>query len=349
MGIALSDFSTIQIGGPAKSFLSIEKSDNITSALDWAKQNNLPTFILGGGSNTLFSDAGFAGLILHNNLKGIEWTDTGKTMQALVASGESWDEFVEACIEKGLSGVEAMSGIPGQVGSTPIQNVGAYGQEVRSSIAYVEALNLKTGETETFQNKDCGFAYRSSRFKTKDKGRYFITAVCFELPKSEEPKILYQELFHYVKQNLRYKNLGSIPERLTAIRTAVLSIRTKKSMVIRKKDKNSQSLGSFFINPVMETTELEALLSKLSPEQKQSFRTHKSAGKYKLSAAWLIEQAGFQKGHKHKSVKLSDNHCLAICNPGNATSEDVKDLALCIQTKVKELWSVDLYPEPGFV
>ncbi len=347
--VSLKDYSTIKIGGPAAFFFSAETGPDIKEAYAWAKSKNLPVFILGDGSNTLFSDVGFDGLVLHNQLKGVEWSENSEKVTAKVASGENWDLFVQACADKGLSGVEAMSGIPGQVGSTPIQNVGAYGQEVSMRIESVETMELESGQSKTFFQEECEFAYRTSRFKTADKAKYFVSAVNFEFVKNEEPKILYQELFHYVKQNMRYKTLTSIPNKLNAIRQAVLKIRSKKSMVVSPKDKNSHSLGSFFINPIVGAATLKGLKSKMSKEQKKSFRTHKVSGLYKLSAAWLIEQSGFSKGYTHKSARLSKNHCLAICNYGSASSTDVKALAETIHETVKERWGVELHPEPGFV
>jgi UDP-N-acetylmuramate dehydrogenase len=220
-GVSLHAYSTIRIGGKAANFLSVRSSEEVNEALSWVNENKVPLFILGSGSNTLFSDLGFSGLVLHNELKGIEWKETEGQVAARVASGENWDDFVLACIGKGLTGFEAMSGIPGQVGSTPIQNVGAYGQEVCAHIESVEVIECESGDRITIPKEDCRFGYRTSRFKSDDRGKYFVTAVNFLLPKDKQPKILYQELFHYVKQNLRYKNLQTIPEKLTAIQKKV--------------------------------------------------------------------------------------------------------------------------------
>jgi UDP-N-acetylmuramate dehydrogenase len=160
---------------------------------------------------------------------------------------------------------------------------------------------------------------------------------------------LYQELFHYVKQNLRYKEIKTIPGQLAAIRKAVLAIRATKSMVVSAGDLNSHSLGSFFVNPIVDKDQLQAVHDTLTAEQKETFRAHKAAGRYKLSAAWLIERSGFSKGFKHKSAMLSKNHCLALCNPGKASSNDVKELSGMIQAAVKDKWGIELEPEPGFV
>ena len=244
--LPLSTLTTIKLGGNARYFISCESEEEIISALKYAKDNKLEVFVMSGGSNVIFPDEGFKGLVLQVNNKGIEFDDELVTSKA----GENWDEFVAQCVDKGLGYIECLSGIPGSVGATPIQNVGAYGQEVKDSIVLVKAIDRDTLEEIEFLNADCNFSYRNSRFKSEDKDKYIITEVTFRLKKNCIPHLRYAELNRYLNQFIDMETLLPGREKLTIVRNAVLEIRKKKGMVIDPKDPYSVSCGSFFTNPI---------------------------------------------------------------------------------------------------
>jgi UDP-N-acetylmuramate dehydrogenase len=342
----LSHLTTIKLGGEASKFVECISSKDILEALKYAKENKLKVWILGGGSNTIFSDKGFDGLVLKMDLKGMEFKETGDSVIATSASGENWDEFVSMCVRKGLAGVEALSGIPGSVGATPIQNVGAYGAEVGDTISLVKAIDRDTLEEVEFTNEECMFKYRTSRFKKADKDKYIITSVEFRLIKEGAPAIRYPQLQKKVAEKYG-DDIGAGRDALKAVREIVLGLRRGKSMVIDELDPNSQSCGSFFTNPILSPDEFRLL--------EQKFRSADGEGEIptfpegpedvKVPAAWLIEQSGFEKGFKHKGSAISENHNLALVNHGEITS-DVLELADLIQEKVLQKFGVELEKEP---
>ncbi len=341
--VSLAPLTTLKIGGEARFFARAESEEQILAGLEFARQRALPVFILGGGSNVLIADDGFDGLVLQMALVGISFEESRVT----AAGGEGWDDLVRVCVEKNLAGVECLSGIPGFVGATPIQNVGAYGQDVSETITAVRVYDRETGRFETMSNADCGFSYRSSIFNSTQKGRYIVTAVTYDLTPNGEPSIRYADLKKY------FEGKNETPS-LSDVRKAVIEIRAKKSMVISPDDPNSQSAGSFFKNPVVslekfdEIQEAAKALGLISEGKGVPFFAA-GDGEVKIPAAWLIEKSGFQKGHIFGNVGLSENHTLAIINRGNAKAGEVLGLMNTIQTAVRENFDVELKPEPVFI
>lgn len=340
--VQLAPLTTLKVGGAARFFAKAETEKDVVRAVAWAKDSDLPLFILGGGSNVLISDTGFDGLVLQIALRGIEVQKNFATAQA----GEDWDAFCRFCVEKSLAGVECLSGIPGFVGATPVQNVGAYGQEVSGTIERVRVFDRKTNENLELTNADCKFSYRASIFNTTEKNRFIVLAVTFALKKDGAPKIVYKDLINFFAA----KKSNDKEPTLRDVREAVLEIRRAKSMVINKNDVNSRSVGSFFKNPIVtreKFVEVERCAKLLGIENVPNF----AAGEkhFKIPAAWLIEKSGFYKGFRFGNVGISENHTLAIVNFGNAAAKDVLEFKEEIQSKVKEKFKIELKPEPVFV
>jgi len=329
--IPLAPFTTIGIGGPARFFIDVKSVDELREALAFAVSERQRVFILGGGSNLLIADEGFDGVVIRIDLRGVEF---GAEV-ARVAAGESWDAFVAMAVERGLAGIECLSGIPGLTGATPIQNVGAYGQDVSETIERVEALDRTTGAIVEFTNEQCRFGYRSSLFKNIEKDRYVILAVTFRLRPGGAASIRYPEL---------KKAIGDDAD-LQQVRNAVIAIRKRKGMVLDPGDPDTRSDGSFFMNPVITASQYESF-AKLAPDAPHF---PASDGTVKLSAAWLIEHAGFQKGFVHGNVGLSSKHSLAIINRGGGTAKEVLALVHLVQERVRAAFAVDIHPEPTFV
>lgn len=336
--VPLAPLTSIGIGGPARFFARAGGVDDLLSALFWAEERNLPVFILGGGSNLLIADEGFDGLVVRIELRGIDVQSVDRDVIVRAAAGESWDGFVELAVKRGWAGIECLSGIPGTVGATPIQNVGAYGQEVSETIVRVEALDRTTRRVRTFTNAECLFSYRSSLFKNHEPERYVILGVTFRLQHGGCATLRYPEL----QRQLEEKGIGV--DDLAAVRDAVLAIRRRKGMVLDPADPDSRSDGSFFMNPVISASDYAAFAA-IAPDA-----PHFPAGdSIKLSAAWLIENAGFSKGYSLGSVGLSTRHTLAIVNRGGGTAADVRALVRRIRDRVRERFGITLHPEPNFI
>lgn len=337
--VPLAPLTTIGIGGPARHFVRVSTVDQLRDALAWAREHALEVFVLGGGSNLLISDKGFAGLVIQLDVRGITvGSEKGGFVMVKVAAGERWDSFVEHAVDRGWAGIECLSGIPGSTGATPIQNVGAYGQDVSETIARVEALDRTTGRVVWFTNDQCRFGYRSSFFKNVEPGRYVVVSVTFRLQQGGCATIRYPELQRHVEQ------AGVSVDDLPGIRGAVIAIRKKKGMVLDPGDPDTRSDGSFFMNPLLSRSDYERF-AKLAPDA-----PHFPAGdEVKLSAAWLIENAGFSRGFRHGNVGLSSKHTLAIVNRGGGTAAEVVELVGLIQQKVREAFGVEMHPEPNFI
>lgn len=336
--ISLAEFTTFKIGGKARFFVRATGETEIIEALKFAEQNDLEVFILGGGSNVLIADEGFDGVVLQIALRGISaLTEKDEAVYVTTQAGEDWDEFVEFCVKNNLAGVECLSGIPGFVGGTPVQNVGAYGQEVSETIESVRVFDRKSKEILELTNADCKFAYRTSIFNTTSKNRFVVLAVTYALKQDGAPKIVYQDLQTF---------FGDRKPTLTETRQAVLKIRSDKSMVIDPKDINTKSAGSFFKNPLVSTEKYAEMCISWGdtiPHYAVDAET------VKIPAAWLIEKSGFQKGYVRGNAGLSTKHTLAIVNLGNASANDVLALKKEIQMQVKKRFDVELKPEPIFV
>ncbi|MBX7246757.1 MAG: UDP-N-acetylmuramate dehydrogenase [Candidatus Sumerlaeaceae bacterium] len=344
----LAPLTTLGVGGPAHWFMAARSIGDLRDALTWARERSLPFYVLGGGSNTIFSDQGFAGLVIQIGMLGMESQPAGLAVRVTAAAGEPWDDFVAHCVAQNWAGIECLSGIPGFVGATPIQNVGAYGQEVADVIEIVEALDTQSLERVTFSAAECGFGYRASRFKAADRGRFVVTGVTFRLVPGGAPELKYADLQkHFV-------NLpdGTTPT-LAEVREAVIAIRKRKAMVLDPAEPNSRSCGSFFMNPVVSRKEFEIIETSaratglLGPDEKFP---HYEAGEgmVKLSAAWLMEHSGLQRGATHGGVGLSEKHILAIINRDHGTAAEVRELMNLVQSRVSKTFGVHLEPEPVF-
>jgi UDP-N-acetylmuramate dehydrogenase len=333
----LAHHTTLRVGGPARRMIIAETETELVEAvwdLDAAKE---PIFVLGGGSNVLIGDAGFDGTVIKVATRGIG-EDTAACSGAVitVAAGEQWDPLVQLSIESDWSGLEAMSGIPGLAGATPIQNVGAYGADVSELISAVRTLDRSTGHIKTLFPVECGFGYRTSRFKS-DPGRFLMLSVTFQLRLGS------------MSQPIRYPELAralevEVGQRAPAadVRQAVLALRSAKGMVLAEDDHDTWSVGSFFTNPLLsavEALELPAAAPRFSQPD----------GMIKTSAAWLIEQAGFAKDYGHGAARLSSKHTLALTNRGGATAADLLSLAREIRGGVGARFGIELVPEPVLV
>lgn len=337
--ILLSDYTTIKLGGKAKYFIKCDSEEEIIEAVRFANEENMKIQVLGGGSNIIFSDDGFNGIVLKVEIKGITIQDGDKEKIILkTGAGENWDEFVKFCVEKNYTGIECLAGIPGSIGATPIQNVGAYGQEVKDTIQSVKVIDKKTFETKIFSNKDCRFGYRESRYKNIDKDKYIITEISFELIKNGIPEIKYPELQNYIEEKYDKKTFT-----VKDVYESVLELRKKKSMVLDEKDPNTISCGSFFVNPIITIERLENL--KI---QNSSIPFYQTENGIKVSAAWLIENAGFPKGYIKNGAGISENHSLALINRGGTTTDLLK-LANEIKDKVFEKFKIKLESEPEII
>lgn len=335
-GVPLAPFTTLGIGGPARHYTRIGASEQLARALAWARERDLDVLVLGGGSNLLVGDDGFHGLVVHVVIDGVEYAVSGGSTEVTAGAGESWDGLVAAVVERGLAGVECLSGIPGFVGATPIQNVGAYGQEVAETIVCVEVVDRRTAEVLSITNAECAFGYRDSRFKQADRDRFVVTSVTYRLVNDGAPAIRYPELRKHLE-------VASVEQpSLEAVREAVLAIRRRKSMVVDATDPDSCSAGSFFTNPIVTAEVADRIGIEGMPR-------YPAGDHVKLSAAWLIEQSGFARGHVAGSVGLSTKHTLAIVNRGGGTAREVVALADEIRRRVYDKFGIALVPEPVFV
>ena len=337
--VPLAPLTTIGIGGPARFFLRSESVDELREGLQWSREHNHQTFILGGGSNLLIADRGFDGLVIQIDIRGItiESEDEGFAM-VKAGAGEPWDPFVAFAVSRGYAGLECLSGIPGLTGATPIQNVGAYGQDVSETIVRVEALDRTTGLVTWFTNWDCRFGYRASLFKNYERDRYVVLSVTFRLRRGGDATIKYPELQKYIDE--RGIGIGD----LDGVRDAVIAIRKRKGMVIDASDPDTRSDGSFFMNPVISASAYEAF-ARVAPEA-----PHFPSGEdVKLSAAWLIEHSGFHKGFVHGNVGLSTKHSLAVINRGGGTAREILELVEMVQSRVREKYGIEIHPEPNFI
>ena len=339
--IPLAPLTTLKIGGRARFFVAVHDEVEVAEAFAFAEKESLDIFILGAGSNVLISDTGFDGLVLQIALQDKSYaftreeSVTPKGVMLTVAAGEDWDGFVAYCVEHDLAGVECLSGIPGFVGGTPVQNVGAYGQEVSETIHSVRCFDRKTKDFVALANADCGFAYRTSIFNSTERERYIVLSVTFSLHRGGDPKIIYKDL---------KEHFGEERPSLNDVRDAVLEIRRSKSMVIDADDPNSKSAGSFFKNPVVEKSKFEEIRASYANAPSFQF-----GDKVKIPAAWLIESAGFCKGFILGNAGISTNHSLALINRGGASAEEILLLKKEIQDGVEAKFGIMLQPEPVFV
>lgn len=344
-GVPLAGLTTLRLGGPAETLVTAETGEALVAAVREADAGAAPVLLLAGGSNLVIADAGFPGTVVRVASRGIETaTDSGR-VSVTVAAGEPWDDVVARCVADGLVGVEALSGIPGSAGATPIQNVGAYGQDVAQTITAVDVWDRRDGERRTLPASACGFSYRSSAFKGHD--RFVVLAVTFGLARGADgAPVAYGEL----ARTLGIEIGGRAP--LADVRAAVLGLRRGKGMVIDPDDPDSVSAGSFFTNPILAPDAFADLArrvtERLGPDAAPP-RFPSDDGTVKTSAAWLIERAGFTRGYARGPVALSSKHTLALTNRGGARTEDLLALAREIRDGVRTAFGVTLVNEPVLV
>ncbi len=345
--VPLAPLTTLGVGGAARFFAAIEQENEIPVALAFAAQPDLPVFVLGGGSNLVVADAGFPGLVLRIALRGVEAHVKNDSARVTAAAGEAWDDVVAHCVAQGWAGVECLSGIPGSVGGTPVQNVGAYGQEVSETIANVRAFDRQTGQIVELSNAACQFGYRRSRFNTRERERFIVLRVTYVLRVNGAPALRYADLKQFFADSIAAPTL-------TEVRAAVLTIRRHKAMVIDPADPDTRSAGSFFKNPLLSSAEFSAMETNARAAgwlKAEEAIPHYAAdnAQFKVPAAWLIERAGFAKGYTRGNVGLSRKHALAIVNRGGARASEVVELMREIQSRVHERFSLVLLPEPIFI
>lgn len=343
--IPLAPLTTLKIGGPARYFVEAKSFSEVQEAVTFARSRNLPLFVLGGGSNLLVADAGWPGLVLKVDIHGIDQrsghNDDGKVLFD-VGAGESWDRFVSHAVIAHCAGIECLSGIPGSVGGTPVQNVGAYGQEVSETIASVQVLDLEDNQIRELCPEACEFSYRASIFNTSERGRFIVLCVTYALTPGGNPHISYTDLERH------FEGRETRPD-LAETREAVRHIRARKGMLIVPGEPDCQSAGSFFKNPILSEPQHEALKHRAAARGLAVPSYPALETKKKVSAAWLVERSGFAKGFGFGRVGISTRHALAIINRGGAAADDVLALKDEIQHRVEEIWGVHLEPEPVMI
>ena len=344
--VNLAGYTTLRLGGPARRFVEATTDDELIGAVRAADEAGDDVLVLGGGSNLVVADEGFPGTVVHVATRGVTIdASPGRGVLVRAQAGEEWEPFVARCVEEGLAGVECLSGIPGRLGATPIQNVGAYGQDVSETIVAVRAYDRSRGEVVTLDRDACGFSYRNSVFK--GSSRYVVLEVTFALePADASTPIRYAELA---------RDLGvSVGDRvpLKNARGAVLALRRGKGMVLDAADPDTRSAGSFFTNPILDPEQVASLekrvADRLGPDA--TFPRYPDAdGRVKTSAAWLIDKAGFTKGYSRGPVRISTKHTLALTNPDGARTADLLALAREVRDGVHAAFGVTLVNEPVFV
>jgi UDP-N-acetylmuramate dehydrogenase len=340
--IPLAPFTTLQVGGPARYFAQAHSEDEVREAVSFARTRSLPLFILGGGSNLLVADSGWPGLVLRIAIDGLTHQASSSKVLFSVGAGHEWDAFVAHAVAEGCAGIECLSGIPGSVGGTPVQNVGAYGQEVADSIESVYAFDTKETRAIVLPKAACGFRYRSSTFNAAERGRYIILSVDYRLQRGGPPTLKYADLQRLFAD-------AKVAPSLSAVREAVRQIRRSKGMLLVDGDPDSQSAGSFFKNPVLTKQQFENLVSRAEKKGLKVPAYPALEAQHKVSAAWLVEHSGFVKGFRMGAAAISSKHALALVNTGSAQASDVLELKEAIQQGVRSKWGIPLEPEPVFV
>jgi UDP-N-acetylmuramate dehydrogenase len=339
--VPLAALTTLELGGPARWFVAASTIDQLKAAVTWARENGVGTLILAGGSNLVIGDGGYDGLVIELRLRG---TSFGPGGLVVAAAGEPWDALVEQAVSRGLGGLECLSGIPGSVGATPIQNVGAYGRELAEVVEAVEVLEPRSCTTASWSPRECEFGYRNSRFK-REPGKVVVTGVRLRLQPDARPVVRYAELARALE--------GEEPT-LARTREAVVELRRRKSMVIAPDDPNRRSVGSFFTNPVVSAATAEAIVRRAVAEglvdrPDDVPRWPLEGGRTKLAAAWLIERAGIPKGFRMGAVGISTRHTLALVHHGGGTTTELLRLAAHVRDTVHGAFGITLEPEPTIV
>jgi UDP-N-acetylmuramate dehydrogenase len=339
--VALAPYSSMEVGGPARWFVDAPDETTVAKALEWADQRGAAVHVLGGGSNVVIADEGFEGLVIRIDIRGLETSRSGEHVHYRVAAGEPWDPLVALTVADNCAGLECLSGIPGFAGGTPIQNVGAYGQDVSGSIVRVRVIERRTRRCLEWSNAECGFAYRSSRLKRDDANRFIVTHVEFALAPDGRATVEYADVVKYFHERAIDRPL------LGDVREAVLEIRRRKGMVLDGGPTSVRSCGSFFVNPVVPSTTFALVAERSTSEPVPHFRV--DGDRIKIPAAWLIERSGFTRGWSRGAVGISPFQSQAIVNLGGARAADVLALACDVKQAVLDTFNVALVPEPVFV
>jgi UDP-N-acetylmuramate dehydrogenase len=340
--VALAPLTTIRVGGPSRYFVEVRAIAEISEAAAFARSRALPLFVLGGGSNLVISDAGWPGLVMRVAVTGSEERSQDGKVLFEVGAGEEWDKFVSQTVARNCAGIECLSGIPGSVGGTPVQNVGAYGQEVSATIESVLVFDLRDQQVHELCNEACEFSYRTSIFNTSQRGRYIVVRVTYALTPGGESHVQYADLKKYFAG-------WSAKPKLAETRDAVRRIRARKGMLISPGDEDCRSAGSFFKNPVLSAEQFAELAARAEAKNLQVPSYPALDALHKVSAAWLVEHSGFSKGFGSGQVGISRKHALAIVNRGKATAAEVAAFKEQIQQRVDDLWGIRLEPEPVMV
>lgn len=341
--VPLAPYTTLRLGGPAGRLVEATTEEEVVDAVAAADRSGEPVLVLGGGSNVVIPDEGFPGTVVRVASCGVDMSTAGQRVLVRAQAGEDWEPLVAHCVDEGLAGIECLSGIPGLVGATPIQNVGAYGQEISDTVATVRVYDRRTGEIAQLEHEQCGFGYRTSAFKRS--GRYVVLGVTLELwPRWQSAPVRYGELARAL--GVQVGDRVALPD----ARAAVLSLRRSKGMVLDPADPDAVSAGSFFTNPVLDDDGLAALRRRIARRVGADVEPPcypAGEGSSKVSAAWLIDQAGFPKGYGRGPVRISTKHTLALTNPSRqASTAELLALAREIRDGVRDAFGVELRNEP---
>ncbi len=339
--ITLASLTTLEVGGPARYLARCGNARELVDTLAVARDRGLGIFLLGGGSNLLAADRGFDGLVVRITDETLAFEPAADKVLVRAGAGVGWDRLVARTVAAGLGGLECLSGIPGRVGAAPIQNIGAYGQEVSETIVAVRTIELATGKARSLTADECGFGYRHSRFKSRWRDRDAVVGVDFLLERRCRGAVRYPDL--------RRRFEGREAPRLTEVREAVLEIRRGKSMMLDPADPNRRSAGSFFVNPTVTPEAAREVRERLEPSGGRMPAYPAAGGGVKLAAAWLIERAGFHRGYRLGQAAISTHHALALVNTGGATAAEIVALASRIRRGVRDACGVVLEPEPIFL
>jgi UDP-N-acetylmuramate dehydrogenase len=340
--VSLAPYTTFRIGGPARYFCEVTSETELFEAIQFASRHNLKIFVLGGGSNLLVGDEGFDGLVIHIAIHDpIESVADGRFVNYTATAGTDWNAFVLHVCEQGIGGVECLAGIPGSVGGTPVQNVGAYGQEVASTITTVRAFDLEAMAFVTLSHDQCGFAYRRSIFNSTHRGRYIVTAVTYRFDREARPNLAYADLERHFAA---WDTANSIMP--LDVYYAVCTIRHGKGMLIVEGEADCRSAGSFFKNPIVASSALTQIAANLKMAASEVPHWPAADGQIKLPAAWLLEKSGFTKGFVLGHAGISSRHTLALINRGDATAADMIALRDKIRAEVQARFGIQLEQEP---
>ena len=345
--VPLAPYTTLGVGGPARWFVETGDEEEVLASVRFARTQAVPYFILGGGSNLLVNDDGFPGVVIHISGTGSVWTGESNGFASIVSSaGTDWDFVVQLAVEKNCAGIECLAGIPGSVGGTPVQNVGAYGQEVSHTIASVRAIDLDAEKAVHLSPADCGFSYRRSVFNGTTRSRYAITRVVYSLKLDQPPHLAYRDVKQYFAER------AIAHPTLAETAAAVREIRARKGMLLSPADPDSRSAGSFFKNPIVPAAVVPGIAAAAGcpvdevPQFPPGSRVAPADRMVKLSAAWLIERAGFHKGFRMGQAGISTKHTLALVNLGGASAAEIVALRDAVVRSVEQRFAIRLEQEP---